>query len=122
MRSLFRREKLNHHFPELKRQFSQFRAINWISRQHLAVGVIVLALCCGMAYLLQTNITATQGYQIKDLEQQLADAKENHDQLQLKYIELQSMTKVAERATDLDLVVATDVAVISSINSVVAKR
>lgn len=119
---LFRREKINHHFPELKRQFSQFRAINWISRQHLAVGVIVLALCCGMAYLLQTNITATQGYQIKDLEQQLADAKDHHDQLQLKYIELQSMTNVAERANDLNLVAASEVAVISPTASVVAKR
>lgn len=67
-----------------------------------ALGVAVLAL--GLAYLLQTNTTATSGFVVKDMERQRSELDEQHRALEIKVAELQSFQRIEGRLDDLDLV------------------
>ena len=85
----------------------------------LVVGITALV---GVAYLMQTNITATKGYQIHDLQRQVADLQESNTKLNLTYIKLQSMANIVNGASKSDLVPISKVEVISPVGNAVAMR
>jgi hypothetical protein len=62
-------EKKNHHFPELVAQSDLKNRLWGITYKKSGfVVILILNLLAGFFYLTQTNITATYGFKIMDLE------------------------------------------------------
>jgi cell division protein FtsL len=119
----WRRERCNHHFPELNKKTSMFRGVKKLfTTMRVASILTVVIVGIGFVYLTQTNVSATQGYQIRELEDHIENLQKQNKRLNLEYIELQSMANIIERAEGLDLVAIDDVEVISSVGSSVALR
>jgi len=118
-----KREKSNHHFPELNHKVNFWSRIrNFFSFNKIVALLIFLSLVFGFAYLAQTNLAATKGYTIQELDQQLNESREKNKRLNLQYIELQSMANVVDQVEEMDLVASTDVKIISSLGSAVALK
>ncbi len=123
MCKFFKKEASNHHFPELKKT-NRLLAIaqRVVTGPRVTVAMLCVTLVVGIVYFLQTNVSATQGYQIRTLEQQLGELKDTNTDLQLKYIELQSMANVIDQATELKLVATGNIEVVTPHSGVVARR
>lgn len=74
------------------------------------------------AYLMQINVTAVKGYEIKDLENKLSKLQAEHKKLNLAYIELQSMDNILNQVPHLNLVATENMDIITPAGSVVALR
>lgn len=119
----WKKEGRNHHFPELNKRGKTFKAIvKFFTPTKISTVVVALTIVIGVTYLMQTNVAATKGYKIKDLEKQINQLEERNTKLNLKYIELQSMASVIEQVPGLNLVPSENVEVITPIGSAVALR
>jgi len=100
-------EKANHHFPELA-SCANIRSWFWniIGYRSSLFALLAINILAGFFYLTQTNLTATSGYEIKKLENQLAELSEQNKNLNLSYIKLQSMDQIISGADSLQLVPA----------------
>ncbi|HOH67343.1 MAG TPA: hypothetical protein PK896_02510 [bacterium] len=116
-------EKRNHHFPELNRRkrISGFflTLFNW---RLASITLVAITLAVGFWYLVQTNIAATRGYKIKELNQRISELTEENKKLNLKYIEAKSMANMVEQVKGLDLVVTAEVDTVYAVGSAVALR
>jgi len=123
MGRFWRREKSNHHFPELnkKKGFASSVSCFFCGMKGTSL-VVVITILIGVAYLMQTNITSTKGYQIHDLQRQVTELQEANTKLNLNYVQLQSMANIVNGASKTDLVPISRVEVISPAGSVVAMR
>jgi hypothetical protein len=61
--------------------------------------LIVLACLLGLLYLTQVTKTNAYGYQINDLQEQQAQLKSEHDDLEVSSARLQSLDRVANSDT-----------------------
>jgi predicted PurR-regulated permease PerM len=123
MCKFWKKEKCNHHFPELnqrRQRLEHFR--RYFSGARLTLIIVGMIAVLGLIYLTQTNTVATKGYQIRDLEQQLATLKEENKKLNLQYIEQQSIANISSQVAGLNLVPAGEVEIISPIGSTMALR
>ncbi|NUM25206.1 MAG: hypothetical protein HUU49_01110 [Candidatus Buchananbacteria bacterium] len=73
-----------------------------IKMLNIVLGSLVLLLTVG--YLVQVNGLAAKGYQIKELEQQVSDLQEANSDLELETLSLQSMGRIKEKVTGLNMV------------------
>lgn len=96
--------------------------VEFFSWQKTASVLVAVSFMIGFVYLVQTNISATKGYEIKDLEQKLEILKEKNDKLNLQYIELQSVANITNEVSNLNLVASSDVDVVTPLGSSVALR
>ncbi len=116
-------EKTNHHFPELNRKKKIFQKISGlVSPRKITVLAVGLTFLVGLGYLFQINSTATQGYQIKELESRLEELKTKNEKLNLEYIEARSMAKMIDRAEQLNLVAVDKVEMITPVGSAVVRK
>lgn len=67
----------------------------------LIIGLIFSAM---IFYLAQTNMTATYGFKMRELEKKIADLKQENKDLELKAAELQSITQIEEVGKKLNMV------------------
>jgi cell division protein FtsL len=113
----------NHHFPELnrKRKISKMM-VKFFTPSRVTMVMVAFTVIVGVTYLMQTNIAATKGYKIKDLEKNINELQERNKKLNLKYIELQSMANVIDSVSDLNLVATDNIEVITPVGSAVALR
>lgn len=113
----------NHHFPELnrKRKISRLM-VKFFTPSRVTMVLVAFTVVIGVTYLMQTNVAATKGYKIKDLEKNISELKERNKKLNLKYIELQSMANIIDSVSDLNLVTTGNIEVITPISSAVALR
>lgn len=119
----WKQEKCNHHFPELsrKRKISNF-FLSLFSWRLASIFLAIVTASVGFLYLVQTNASATKGYRIKELNQQITELKEENKKLNLKYIESKSMANIVERVKDMDLVATVQVDTVHALGSAVALR
>lgn len=123
MCKFWKREKSNHHFPELNKRRSFFALLKSCSRPLVAGPVLLLIVFSfGFLYLVQTNLNATKGYKIKDLEKQLTLLQKDNKELKLDYIELQSIANVVEKSAKLNLVPSGNVEIVTDAEPVMALR
>ncbi len=59
-----------------------------------AVGMLGFAVVMGVMYLVMTNAVATNGYEIKALQQEAKNLEQVHQKLQVQVAEQQSLQKV----------------------------
>lgn len=114
-KKLRRRESANHHFPELASS-NDLRSWFWnLTRcRSSLLALIALNILAGFFYLTQTNLSATSGIEIRQLETQLARLQDENAKLNLSYINLQSMDQIVSGAASLKLVPADNVEIISA--------
>ncbi len=123
MCKFWKREKCNHHFPELNNRKDLPAFLKSCLRPSLAAPLLLaVVFFFGFLYLTQTNITATKGYKIKDLENQLALLQKENKKVKLDYIELQSMANIIEKSAKLNLVPAGKIEIISDGGSIMALK
>jgi len=110
MGKFWRLERSNHHFPEFLKKKKNFCGLlkRLLSPTLSSALIFSLALVLGLAYLWQTNLNATLGYQINDLQQQLDQLQLDNKKLNLSYIESQSMVNIVSRSADYNLVPITN--------------
>jgi hypothetical protein len=80
-----------------------------------------LILIGGVTYLLQMNSLATGGYQIQQLQRQLAEAQQVTNELKLQALALQSVDSVEERMRSASLVAVGQPEFVEQAETVVAK-
>jgi len=68
--------------------------------------VIIMA---GAFYLYQVNDLATKGYEIRDVQNQIADLSQKNKDMQIKEVELESMYNIEKATNNLDLINAQNV-------------
>ncbi|MFA5047738.1 MAG: hypothetical protein WC516_01715 [Patescibacteria group bacterium] len=123
MCKFWRKEKCNHHFPELtakKGPWDLLRSL--LTTRLIGAIVVVLVVVAGAAYLIQTNITATEGYKIKDLEKKVAQLQTENAKLNLTYAQLQSMDNLIKKSATLKLVPVGKVEIVNAPETVVALK
>ncbi len=90
---------------------------------NFGLAVIVVAnVVAAFFYLTQTNLTATHGYQIKTLEKKLTQLEQDHGQLSLQYIQLQSMDRIVSSAKNLNLVPSDNIETIKADDLIAINR
>jgi hypothetical protein len=100
-----KKEKKNHHFPELVAKSDLKNRLLEITHQKTGLAVIlILNLVAGIFYLTQTNITATYGFKIMDLEKELVILEAENKNLSLEYTKLQSIEKISQAVDYFKLV------------------
>jgi len=122
MCKFWKREKCNHHFPELTLISGQNKISLFFNRKMVISLMTLATLILGFFYLTQTNLTATKGYQIKSLEKELAQLQEDNKKLNLDYVSLQSIDNVRKEAEKLKLVPTTEIESLTLGDSIVALR
>lgn len=76
----------------------QLNSKSWI------ILLMVLITVSGLLYLFQINSLATQGYEIKDLEEKAAELREQNKKLQLAITDLRSTERINQAIKRLDMV------------------
>ena len=122
-RKFCKTDRKNHHFPELTRT-TNLRGWLWhLMGGNFGLAVIVVAnVVAAFFYLTQTNLTATHGYQIKTLEKKLTQLEQDHGQLSLQYIQLQSMDRIVSSAKNLNLVPSDNIETIKADDLIAINR
>ncbi len=97
---------------------SGFELFSWKSA--IGAGVVVLILAAG--YVAQISAVSAKGYQIRDLENQIVELKEQEEKIELKVAESQSVRSVDEKVKEMGLVPTAKVEYVMATAPVVAKR
>ena len=69
-------------------------------------GLLGVTLFIGLLFVIQLNLTATKGYDIRDLEQQIVKLEKESKDLQLAAVELESMNRIVIQLPEYNLVQA----------------
>ncbi len=118
----FKKEKCNHHFPELNKKKGAAKIISLLfGGSKVNYWMIAVTVFLGSAFFVQTNITSVKGYEIKGLEEKVSKLTEENKKLDLVYIQRQSMANIVGSISKMDLVPVTDLDVIN-VNGAVALR
>ncbi|MDO8668843.1 MAG: hypothetical protein Q7K65_00935 [Candidatus Buchananbacteria bacterium] len=119
----WKQEECNHHFPELRKKRNILKMLlSLVTPKKLSLVIVSLTFVITGAYLMQINLTATKGYEIKDLESRLNQLQEENKKLNLSYVELQSMANILEQVPKLNLVATENIEILTPAGSVVALR
>lgn len=94
-------------------------AIN-LPQMNLILSVLIGVL--GIIYLFQINFTVSHGYRARDLSQTIDETKKRAKQLEVEALDLQSMQKIKEQATQLGMVSVGRATYVSARNPVVALK
>jgi TolA-binding protein len=95
----------------------------WAHGRGVKAGLIVFGVLLSILYVVQMNMTATKGYEIRQLEQTLAQLQDHAKELKLQALELQSMDRLDQQMkSDGSLVRAPADGYVSVSGTAVAQR
>ncbi|MBI4121694.1 MAG: hypothetical protein HY461_00020 [Parcubacteria group bacterium] len=86
------------------RLFDRFRGP--LSSRLARAGLFALVISMGLLYVIQMNLTATKGYEIRELERSVAALEKDAKMLKLQALELQSTERIVGQLPASDLVKA----------------
>lgn len=90
---------------------------HWLKILLFAATVII-----GALYIWQVNVTATRGFAMRDLQEQIDSLTTENEQLDMEVARLQSVDSVTERVQMLGLTKLTDVTYVNATSSVAVNR
>jgi cell division protein FtsL len=82
---------------------------------------LIIIFLSGIVYLYQVNSLATQGFEIKKIENEIKTVEKENKQLQIKEIELRSMNNIEKATEGLNLVNSSNVTYIEVAGPVAMK-
>ncbi|MDP2685525.1 MAG: hypothetical protein Q8P20_10945 [bacterium] len=114
----------------LSRKFNQKQnLINPIKQRKIDLGqnglkilLLVLIVFVGFSYLFYINQTATGGFDIKGMENQIEDITKNNKQLQIQSAEMQSLSNIEKASEEMQMVATTSIEYLPAVGSTVAVR
>ncbi|MFA5853651.1 MAG: hypothetical protein WC866_01055 [Patescibacteria group bacterium] len=110
--------KFHHrHVPQLARKT---RSGSRTKPMALVLGLLVVLF--GAGYLVQINIASSKGYQIRSLENQISELKEQSERLELKVAQEQSVQAVENKVQSMGMVPTPNVEYIAVTAPTVAQR
>ena len=112
-------------FVSLKRRASFGKKSLWsfiTQSRHARIGLLCLTLVAGLFYVLQMNMSATKGYDIRELEQRKTALQKEARQLELEAMELQSVERILAQLPEYRLVEATPDAFVTTAAATFASR
>lgn len=92
--------------------------VGLVSACLLVLGVVLVF---GAYYLYQVNDLATKGYEIRDMENRIAELEKEGKKMEIKEVELRSMYNIEKATQDLNLVNSTSVSYVE-VNSPIAMK
>jgi cell division protein FtsL len=92
------------------------------NKKVVSVGVVCLVFMAFLTYLVQINTMATKGFEIRELEDQIAVLQDDNKRLELQVIELQSMSTLKEKMRGMNLVEADEVAYLNTMGTAFAQK
>lgn len=75
---------------------------------------LVVMIAGGILYLVQVNATSTQGFKIRSLEQQVHQLEEIQKELEIRQVDVNSLSVLEERADEMQLVSVERVTTVST--------
>ena len=93
--------------------------INLISLNIILISFIIFF---GFLYLFAINQSASTGFEIKGLENQIDDFKYVNKKLQLYSAEMQSLSRIEKDTKEMDMVAVTHIEYLPAVGSVVAVK
>ncbi len=103
--------------PSITTMTLNFTSTKWFGYCLLACVAVV-----GALYIWQVNMSATQGYAVRDMEHEIADLEHENEQLQQQVSSLRSIDSVMTRVQMLGLVKVDDVRYINPDDSMAVNR
>jgi len=91
-------------------------------RKIMTAMVVVVAVAAFGVYLTQINTISTKGFELKNLEKQIAELKDQNEQLQMNLVTKQSMSEIQGQVQKLNMVEASDIKYFDSYGTSLAKR
>ncbi len=94
----------------------------WLEKPPLKIAVVAVGIVMSILYVVQINVTATKGYEIRELESSLATLQHQSRLLRLQSLELQSMERLQAQmdGSSVSLVAARPDAFVSATTTSVA--
>lgn len=93
-----------------------------VNSKRARAGYVAFTVLLGLLYVLQMNVTATKGYDIRELEQQKTALQKQTRQLELEAMELQSVDRLMAQLPEFRLVEAKPDAFVSTAAATFAAR
>jgi len=93
-----------------------------LSQNGLKILLLVLIVFVGLSYLYYINQTATGGFDIKGMENQIDEMKKDNKQLQVHTAEMQSLSNIEKASEEMQMVATTSIKYLPAVGSVVAVR
>jgi cell division protein FtsL len=93
-----------------------------LGQNGLKVLLLVLIIFVGLSYLYYINQTATGGFNIKGMENQIEEIKKNNKNLQVRAAEMQSLSNIEKASEKMQMVATTTIEYLPAVGSVVAVR
>ncbi len=115
----FTRRQAQHKQKQFTDAVAQKLHLRTAPLQIILLAVIVFAT---LSYLFYINQTATGGFDIKGLEQQITSLEKENKQLELRAAELQSLTTIEQASQNLELVSTSYVEYLPAVGTAVAQR
>lgn len=75
-----------------------------LSKRSFRLSLFIFLVFFGIGYLLLSNHVATQGFQLKELETSIQSLKEKNASLEVKAMELNSLSNVADASKEFNLI------------------
>ncbi|MEO8065768.1 MAG: hypothetical protein ABI643_02845 [Candidatus Doudnabacteria bacterium] len=85
------------------------RIVNLDSTKILNISILAAIVFFGIIYLFEVNYLGTKGYQIRNLELQVRQVKEDQKNLQIRASDLQSINRIQTQARLLNFVPSTNI-------------
>jgi len=111
-------------FSEQKKDFLNPKIKKRINFGNTGLRILLLTLIifAGLSYLYYINQTATGGFDIKGVENQIEQMKKDSKQLEVRAAELQSLATIEQANEELEMVATTSIEYLPAVGSAVAVR
>ncbi len=93
-----------------------------LGKNSLGIMLFALIVFVGLSYLYYINQTATGGFDIKGMENQITELSKDNRQLEIKTAEMQSLSIIEEAGNNLEMVATTSIEYLPAVGSAVAVR
>jgi hypothetical protein len=113
----------------LEDQYQQFsfavRTITlpvWFNHSLVKAGLASATILFGVLYLLQTSVTATSGYEIRNLEKQTDVLTDEIQKVEIAVAEQSAMPNIQKRLSSVNMVVVENIKFVAPVSGAVALR
>ncbi|EKE16207.1 MAG: hypothetical protein ACD_11C00027G0007 [uncultured bacterium] len=81
------------------------------------VSVVVLGIFAGLLYVYSINQSAVKGFQMKKVEKEITQLKNENELLKIKEAELKSLYKIEQSSKDLNMLEVAEIKYLDETNS-----
>lgn len=116
------KRQLKYKYQNIKFSLFSLRLPNWLISRTVQVGLFLLILIFGGAYIFNISHAATTGYQLKVLTDKNESLQAEVQKLQVEIADNSSINSIATRVTKLNMVESSGVKHVAIKNSSMAKN